>query len=571
MVAPVQNYSQSGNRSNNGMHNSASYKDRHAIHACGVLEDQFMDGTDAKINNPKLVLQDQKGISVEVERLVQELNNHDAAIDCAKESGENTTDKINDDDIEIVIYLDKTMRKVCVTIVSTKIEISGIENDNHVILATSSNDRAVRRKMNIDEKQVRDNDVGDKQGEKEHAVGETQTTTELLDKEHPEKCRVTVEQTKVKPTPVLSKELKECKVFRGSPCMKTAVVSVGPARRQVKSAVVSINKETNANNNENLLTRDKQVTDETHTFHSLHADDLRTPKRVHFQTPKARTPHTVPRAHKIDTEKGRARRDQYTPSRSPENVSKIRGSDTSRRIGDFPGSRTHTREMKTSCNTEKGRQQIKSGHGNTSNRSDGKESSPKSSAYRQRCPQKQVIILKKGQDISSLLAERENKENLRKEKDEQEDVEQQKMYTILRPDQSIIPEKDRKQMRSSVQISKSQNSIKASTGITQETPEASENYKSRSTVSANDVQDNGDCSKQKFKGSKRRKKANKTKNGPKTQKELFQRYIETGQLRSKFSRYKTEGLRELRLLEELHKGTFAVKYKVSLKDFANFC
>lgn len=66
----------------------------------------------------------------------------------------------------------------------------------------------------------------------------------------------------------------------------------------------------------------------------------------------------------------------------------------------------------------------------------------------------------------------------------------------------------------------------------------------------------------------RRKRANKNQKNklPKSRITIFQRYIETGQLRSKLSHYKTEGLKNIKLIEELHAGTFSTKYKASFRN-----
>ena len=63
------------------------------------------------------------------------------------------------------------------------------------------------------------------------------------------------------------------------------------------------------------------------------------------------------------------------------------------------------------------------------------------------------------------------------------------------------------------------------------------------------------------KGSKQKTKKPKKK-VPKTQMEVLQSLIKAGQLKSVFSKWKTEALKRIKFVEELHNGTFAIKYKV---------
>lgn len=90
--------------------------------------------------------------------------------------------------------------------------------------------------------------------------------------------------------------------------------------------------------------------------------------------------------------------------------------------------------------------------------------------------------------------------------------------------------------------------------------------RSKSTIDAADVKlvdEKREKEKLRKKLSRKKQRRNKHKT-PKTELEIYQKQIETGQLRSMFSRYKTEGLKCLELQELLHKGTFCSKYKVCI-------
>jgi hypothetical protein len=95
--------------------------------------------------------------------------------------------------------------------------------------------------------------------------------------------------------------------------------------------------------------------------------------------------------------------------------------------------------------------------------------------------------------------------------------------------------------------------------------------RSKSTIDATDaklVEDRREKEKQRKKLVRKKQRRNKQKT-PKTDIEIFQKQIETGQLRSMFSRYKTEGLKCLQLQKLLHKGTFSTKYTVLFNSFMN--
>ncbi|XP_060584176.1 3-phosphoinositide-dependent protein kinase B-like [Ruditapes philippinarum] len=92
--------------------------------------------------------------------------------------------------------------------------------------------------------------------------------------------------------------------------------------------------------------------------------------------------------------------------------------------------------------------------------------------------------------------------------------------------------------------------------------------RSKSTIDATDaklVEDRREKEKQRKKLVRKKQRRNKQKT-PKTDIEIFQKQIETGQLRSMFSRYKTEGLKCLQLQKLLHKGTFSTKYTAIFKN-----
>lgn len=106
-----------------------------------------------------------------------------------------------------------------------------------------------------------------------------------------------------------------------------------------------------------------------------------------------------------------------------------------------------------------------------------------------------------------------------------------------------------------------------------ERDKANESRRSKSNIDLEDsskITDRKLREKQKKKLKLRKKRQCKMKI-PKTEMEIYQRQIETGQLRSMFSRYKTEGLRFLKLKEVLHKGTFSTKYKVNKIVFKYAC
>ncbi|KAL4233647.1 hypothetical protein ACF0H5_008329 [Mactra antiquata] len=66
---------------------------------------------------------------------------------------------------------------------------------------------------------------------------------------------------------------------------------------------------------------------------------------------------------------------------------------------------------------------------------------------------------------------------------------------------------------------------------------------------------------------RKRKRQNKVKGKIlKSDMEIYQRQIETGQLWSMISRYKTESLRNVRLIEQIHKGTYRTMYKARYQN-----
>lgn len=69
-----------------------------------------------------------------------------------------------------------------------------------------------------------------------------------------------------------------------------------------------------------------------------------------------------------------------------------------------------------------------------------------------------------------------------------------------------------------------------------------------------------------------RKKKRQNKMKGKTQKsnmEVYQRQLETGQMKSMISYYKTESLRNIKIIEHLHKGIYRTMYKVMYKFVKN--
>ena len=373
--------------------------------------------------------------------------------------------------------------------------------------------------------------------------------------------------------------------------------------------------EINANNNENPVSSEHMVV----TLKSKEVKQVRqnatpktaelcTPKRMNDQTPQtAKTQRSIHRAHKIEPTTARysTNKNVFSQSKSFETIgnknrdtatnrtprrensyrkdTRLSGSikhplDPPKRTESYvqdrqPNSytreitRENTRERSISGNqgdvSKVKRVVVSVKTGAVETKSDHSPTRPMSNIgvakKKARYQAKPIIILKKGQDISEILAELENRINMNAEIEE-EYKSQHQMYTILKPSQTLIPEMERKQMRNSVKISKSQNSIQPVDCRYNNGNRTREHYHRVSAVDGRYVNALDRHAKQSPYG--RRRKHRKNTIVPKTQMEVYQRMIEGGQLRSKFSRYKTEGLKELKLTEELHKGTFAVKYKV---------
>ena len=115
---------------------------------------------------------------------------------------------------------------------------------------------------------------------------------------------------------------------------------------------------------------------------------------------------------------------------------------------------------------------------------------------------------------------------------------------------------DKGEIRSSVQVNRTQNVIKF---VRSKCANVGNNKVLNERTLDNSPNKNG--AKIDENQTKKRKKPSRK---PRTEQEVLQRQIETGQLRSKVSRYKTEGLRNIRILELIGTGFFGNKYKVRI-------
>lgn len=519
MVVTIQDFTSAGNKSSNGEQPFTTCDDNGPIFKPNNAREGFI--TELNIEPDKSVTSTEVAKYIKTsenaaDKTCHLLNSHTSPRNYGTFSTEEIipSNKDADSNLDIVIYFDKVKKDVGVLIIPYVASVNDIENEQRLVLATSFQaDREANEKaMRVKEAEENKNDNAD-----------------------------TPEEEKVEWKGNKTKNFKDSKAQT---------------------------KETNINNNENLSTPQIATSESVH-YPRRNVDDCRTPKRVHFQSPKPRTPRSVHRAHKIDSDEPRHRRCVHSRSseslnnrNTPKTTGSKDGNSENRSTPTINRGQLHKSASPTNNNKNKYKKEFDDADKVTTTQQEQRKgrnvsykdrNSPSKKHYssrteKARYPERQVIILKKGQDITAALADRENQENIKAEKEKM----QAPKLTILKPDQSSIPENERKQMRRSVQISKSQNSIKPVDSW------KDGSYRSKSTVSVKDSPDNVPDEKSR----KQRRNRKKNKKAPRTQMELFQRLIETGQLRSKFSRYKTEGLKGLQLIEEIHKGTFAVRYKV---------
>ncbi|XP_053397107.1 uncharacterized protein LOC123551660 isoform X2 [Mercenaria mercenaria] len=175
---------------------------------------------------------------------------------------------------------------------------------------------------------------------------------------------------------------------------------------------------------------------------------------------------------------------------------------------------------------------------------------------------KKITILQRGCDISTaheksyIIKDRDSKGNKNDSFSKFP-----KLKTEINQNQ---PERGSKNLRNTpVQISSS-NINTTSSSVNNE----SRARRSKSSIDADgarQLEEKKEKERQRKKLARRKQRKYKHRT-PKTELEIFQQQIETGQLRSMFSRYKTEGLKCLVMQKLLHKGTFSNKYKASFKN-----
>ncbi|KAH3729615.1 uncharacterized protein LOC127853091 isoform X1 [Dreissena polymorpha] len=297
-------------------------------------------------------------------------------------------------------------------------------------------------------------------------------------------------------------------------------------------------------------------------------------RRVQFRSPRA----YVPREHKMVPEKGRCKQSQSSesivrrsgPAGSPSNtLSKGKRNDDKYHSSNYTehsrgySRQTATTERRSSIDTNKHTKHDSSNTANTPRQYSywKSENTDRYPSWKQsRSPQKrfisyhsmpevkQITILKKVHEDTNILHEPQKSSP----ETNTETVEEAVSEPIFYPELTNLRE-----VGSSVYISKSQSTVRDGP--------ADDTRRSRSSVtSTDDVRE--EQSKHKQKQARKRRRSLKDKKPAKSQMVILQKTISSGQLRSKVSRYKTEGLVNIKLIEKIHEGVFTERFRATYQN-----